>query len=109
MNIDLREANTNDNCSNLTQFSTSTAENKEAKLEGSKINSTIYSKINNEGILEYVEELQISSFESNSLENDEDDETTNNFLNENYNDKNNQISLKVYKEMNNNEIKLYPI
>ena len=103
MNIDLREANTNDNCSNLTQFSASTAENKEAKLEGSKINSTIYSKINNEGILEYVEELQISSFESNSLENDEDDETTNNFLNENYNDKNNQISLKEYKEMNNNE------
>ena len=60
--IDLREKNKCSNCSNtnLTEFSTELLKSDEVYLENSNLNKTIYTSINEEGILQSVIENEIS-------------------------------------------------
>ena len=60
INYDLREKNNCTNCQNinLTEFSMENIENKEVNLKNSILNKTIYTSINNEGILESVTEIE---------------------------------------------------
>ena len=61
-NIDLREKNNCSNCTgnNLTEFSSELVGSDKANLENSILNKTIYTKINENGILESVTENEIS-------------------------------------------------
>ena len=67
------DGNKNGNYSNLTQFSLRNAECQDAKLEGSTVNSTIYSIVNDKGILEFVEEKEVSIMETQNLGSNEND------------------------------------
>ena len=75
IDIDLREANENKirnatNYTNLTQYSIKTVENDEVQMKGSLSNSTIYSIIDKDGILESIEEIKIVSMKSDNMENE---------------------------------------
>ena len=66
ININLREANEgknneDKNISQLTQYSLTNIENEEAKMEGSLTNISIFSIIDEKGILESVEKKTIST------------------------------------------------
>jgi len=72
-NFDLRQAdNLNKNYSNLTQYSMNNIESDEVEMEGSVENTTIYTIINKEGILESVEQITLTKFESPNTDNFED-------------------------------------
>ena len=93
-NYDLRQAeensdNSNKNYSNLTQCSMNNVESDEVEMEGSQENTTIYTIINDEGLLESAEQITITKFISPNTDNFEDM-----FPNENnnVNVENNQIS-----------------
>ena len=61
-NYNLREKNNISNCKNinLTEFSMENIENNEVNLKNSLLNKTVYTTINNEGILESVTEIEIA-------------------------------------------------
>jgi hypothetical protein len=70
---DLRQAdNLNKNYSNLTQYSMNNVESDEVEMEGSVENTTVYTIINDEGILESVEQITMTKFESPNTDNFED-------------------------------------
>ena len=97
----LNDSNNDNNYSNLTQFSMRNVENDEVNMEGSEENTTIYTLINDEGILEYVEDISITKFISPKNDNYDQD-----FSDEKYKDiynDDNQISyLDVTQNENNN-------
>ena len=110
-NYDVREANSikessneniNDkkagNYSNLTQYSLKNAECDDAKMEGSTVNTTTYSKINDKGLLESVEQKSISVMETQNTGNDRETDQ----LHSSVYDSNNQISFTDNEEINNN-------
>ena len=109
-NYDVREANSieessneniNDkkegNYSNLTQYSLKNAECDDAKMEGSTINTTTYSIINDKGLLESVEQKSISVMETQNTGNDRETDQ----LYSSVYDSNNQISFTDNEEINN--------
>jgi len=119
INIDLREANENSkklderktqNYSNLTQYSIKNVESDEVKMEGSLTNTTIYSIIDKDGILESVEQKINSLMVSQDYDSPEEVEYRNHLNNKIY-DNNNQLSLddiqstKNEDELRNNNIK----
>lgn len=72
-NYDLRQAdNLNENYTNLTQYSMNNVESDEVEMEGSVENTTIYTIINDEGILESVEQITMTKFVSPYTDNFED-------------------------------------
>ena len=83
IDYDLREAqinldeNTNQNFSNLTQFKMNSIESDELKMEDSVTNTTIYSIIDEEGILQSVQKKTFSSMYNPESENNEDYENNN--------------------------------
>ena len=109
-NYDLREAkeinessveNNNEkkgNYSNLTQYSLKTAECEDFKMEGSNVNTTTHSIINDKGLLESVEQEVISVMETQNM-NGNDRETD--LLYSQVYDDNNQISYIDNQEINN--------
>ena len=109
-NYDLREAkeinessaeNNNEkegNYSNLTQYSLKTAECEDFKMEGSNVNTTIHSIINDKGLLESVEQEVISVMETQNM--DGNDRETELLYSSVYDD-NNQISYIDNEEINN--------
>jgi len=110
VNYDLREANKlneNSNNSNLTEFSAKSIECDEAKMEGGMTNTTIFSIINEDGILESIVEKTISMMQMNNKEEneeEEDDEDMQMLKSEVYNE-NNEITfddIKDEKSTNNN-------
>jgi len=112
INITLREANegkNNEDKSNsqLTQYSLNNIENEEVKMEGSLNNISIFSIIDEKGILESVEKKSISTMLNSDNIDEEDDEETKILYNQIY-DNNNIISSKDMessqneKEFNNN-------
>ena len=80
INFDLREAsklNESSNSSNLTEFSIKNIECDEARMEGGMTNTTTFSIINEDGILESIVEKSISLMNMNNKEvnkNEEDEE-----------------------------------
>ena len=110
-NYDLREANNFNESSdennnekeeegdyyNLTHFSLKNAECEDAKMEGSTVNSTTYSIINDKGILELVEQKLISVMVTQNMG---DDKETDSLYSSVYDD-NNQISFLDNNEINN--------
>ena len=109
-NYDLREANEvnessdeNNNekkegdYSNLTHYSLKNAECEDAKMEGSTVNTTTYSIINDKGLLELVEQKLISVMVTQNMG---DDKETDSLYSSVYDD-NNQISFLDNNEMNN--------
>ena len=100
-NLDLREANSfNDSYSNLTQFSMKNVESDDLKMEDSIENATIYSIINNEGILESVQELVTILFQSPNITDNDEDLYKNELYKKVYDD-NNQISYNDIMENEN--------
>ena len=103
--INNNELNTNNNYSNITEWSIRSIETDEVSLEGSLVNTTIYSIIDELGYLQSVFEKSTSVMkppdEENDNENDDDTEYTYSQI---YND-NNQISLSQVKENEAQEIK----
>ena len=111
-NYDLREANKMNessdeinnetkegNYSNLTHYSLKNAECEDAKMEGSTVNSTTYSIINDKGLLESVEQNIVSVMETQNMGNGNDRETD--LLYSSVYDNNNQISFIDSEEINN--------
>ena len=98
ININLREANEgknneDKNVSQLTQYSLTNIENEEVKMEGSLTNISIFSIIDEKGILESVEKKTISKMftpDSIDIEDDEESKLVNNQIYDN----NNLISSK---------------
>ena len=81
IDYDLREANDGQtnlddniskNFSYLTQFKMNSIESDEVKMEGSSTNTTIYSIIDEEGILQSVEKKTFSTMNNQELETNED-------------------------------------
>ena len=112
INITLREANEgknneDKNISQLTQYSLKNIENEKVKLEGSLTNISIFSIIDEKGILESVEKKTISTMLTPDNIDEEDDEEIINLNNQIY-DNNNLISSddmepsENEKEFNNN-------
>ena len=113
-NYDVREANSinilsdennneqkEGNYSNLTQFSIKNAECEDVKMDGSIVNTTTYSIINDKGLLESVEKKIISIMQTQNMGNNENDIETDLLYSSVY-DNNNQISLSDFEEINNN-------
>ena len=118
INIDLREANENlknlddnktQNYSNLTQYSIKNIESDEAKMEGSSSNTTIYSIVDKDGILESVEQKIYSLMVSQDYDSPEEVEYRNHLNNKIYG--NNHLSLDDMQstenedELKNNNVK----
>ena len=121
IDYDLREANKYNNTisatnitknfSNLTEFSVKSIECDEAKMEGGMTNTTIYSVINEDGLLESVVEKTISLMTTGNQdineedeEEKDDDEDTDALKREVYNE-DNEITLKDIEnetKINNN-------
>ena len=113
INYDLREANKlkeSSNNSNLTEFSVKSIECDEARMEGGMTNTTTFSIINKDGILESIVEKTISLMKMNNKEEneeeeeDENDDDTQMLMSEVYNE-DNEITLddiKNEKSVNNN-------
>ena len=112
INITMREANEGKNnedksISQLTQYSLNNIENEEVKMEGSLNNISIFSIIDEKGILESVEKKTISAMHNIDNIDEEDDEETKLLYKQIY-DNNNIISSKDMesseneKEFNNN-------
>ena len=100
VNYDLREANKLNeslNNSNLTEFSVKSIECDEAKMEGGMTNSTIFSIINKDGILESIVEKTISTMNMENKEESEEDEDIQMLNSEVYNE-NNEIKLDDIKD-----------
>ena len=110
-NYDVREANSinesldennnklkEGNYSNLTQFSMKNAECEDVKMEGSTVNTTTYSIINDKGLLETVEQKIISIMETQNMGNNGNDRETDLLYSSVY-DNNNQISLGDNEEL----------
>ena len=94
----LNDSNNDNNYSNLTQFSMKNVENEEVNMEGSEENTTIYTLINDKGILEYVEEISITKFISPKNDNYDQD-----FSDEKYKDIYNDDNQLSYLDMTQNE------
>ena len=102
VDYDLREAdiidsNSDKNFSNLTEFKMKNIECDEFKMEDSFENTTVYTIINNEGLLDSIEEITTVLFEN---KNERMDDYTSD-LNRKVYDENNQISYNDYMENNN--------
>ena len=88
------------NYSNLTHYSLKNAECEDAKMEGSTVNSTTYSIINDKGLLESVEQNIVSVMETQNMGNNGNDRETDMLYSTVY-DNNNQISFIDSEEINN--------
>ena len=108
INVDLREANERNiildnnetkNFSQLTQYSLKNIENEEVKMEGSLKNISIFSIIDEKGILESVEKKTFTAmFTPDDIDGEEDSQ-------EEKNTKDMQPSLNEKEFINNNKIK----
>ena len=96
--------NTNfNNYSNLTEFSIKGIETDEVNMEGSSINTTIYSLIDNKGFLQSVIEKSTSLMKAPEDDEEENDEETDILYSQIYNS-NNQVELSHVKENSTEKI-----
>ena len=86
--------------SNLTEFSIKGIETDEVNLEGSSINKTIYSLIDEQGFLQSVIEKSFSLMKTPEEDEEENDEETDILYSQIYNS-NNQVELSQVKENSN--------
>jgi len=101
-NIDLREKNNCPNCTgnNLTEFSSELFGSDKATLENSMLNKTIYTKINENGILESVTDNEISILKNERILSEDLADSINKAK---IFDENNLITLEDIQEEENKE------